>query len=132
MTIDTLLTLHEAAEIAGIGPGSLRSAIRRGYLRGAVKRGRDWYVDRASLDTYLTHRRPRPRRIWPIWSHPVLPYHWVVEHDGFLWIVPNVAGGWERRTGYPGYREQLQPLDPAASGRLIAAFICLPGAGAES
>lgn len=47
-----LLTLPEAAVIAGLSPVTLRVQIRNQRL-DAVKRGRDWMVTRKALTDYL-------------------------------------------------------------------------------
>jgi uncharacterized protein YuzE len=57
----TLLSLGEAARAAGLDPTTLRHQIARGRLT-AIKRGRDWWVPRESLRTYLVSRGPQGRR----------------------------------------------------------------------
>ncbi len=47
-----LLTLAEAAELAGLSPDTLRVQANRGRLK-AVKRGRDWWVARKELARYM-------------------------------------------------------------------------------
>jgi excisionase family DNA binding protein len=47
-----LLTLAEAAAIAGLSPTTLRVQIHNGKLEG-VKRGRDWWVTRKALAAYM-------------------------------------------------------------------------------
>lgn len=47
-----LLTLVEAAKIAGLSPTTLRVQVRNGRLP-AEKRGRDWWVTRGALTAYI-------------------------------------------------------------------------------
>jgi uncharacterized protein YuzE len=54
------LTLAEAAKESGLSPTTLRVQINHGRLK-AVKRGRDWFVDSATLLNYLESREPRGR-----------------------------------------------------------------------
>ncbi len=49
------ITLVEAAEESGLALTTLRNQIRAGKLTG-VKRGRDWFVERAELWNYLERR----------------------------------------------------------------------------
>ena len=55
------LTLPQAAEEAGLSPGTLRVQIHNGRLE-ATKLGRDWVVTRAALRIYLDNRAPQGRR----------------------------------------------------------------------
>ena len=55
------LTLAEAAVESGLTPATLRVQASRGRIP-AVKRGRDWLIERAALWTYLESRDPRGRR----------------------------------------------------------------------
>jgi Helix-turn-helix domain len=61
-----LLTLPEAASIAGLRLGTLHTQLRRGKLAG-MKHGRDLYVTRGELARYLaqrdTHRGGYARRL---------------------------------------------------------------------
>lgn len=51
------MTLIEAARKMTTTPDNLRRAIAAGTLR-ATKRGRDWYVTQAAVDSYMRdHRR---------------------------------------------------------------------------
>ena len=54
------LTLLEAAAESELAVTTLKNQIRAGKLRG-VKRGRDWFVERAELLTYLENRAPSGR-----------------------------------------------------------------------
>ena len=58
-----LLTLSQAADIAGLNPGTLRVQIHNGQLE-AEKRGRDWLVTRKALNDYLKNvaraGKPKP------------------------------------------------------------------------
>lgn len=47
-----LLTLREAADLAGLSPTTLRVQIRNRKLQ-ASKRGRDWWVTRKELERYM-------------------------------------------------------------------------------
>lgn len=47
-----LLTLREAAEIAGLSATTLRVQIHNKRLN-AVKKGRDWFITRKALDSYI-------------------------------------------------------------------------------
>jgi excisionase family DNA binding protein len=60
-----LLTLAEAADLAGLSPTTLRVQIRNGKLK-AVKRGRDWWVTRRSLLDYMTQvsRKTGSQKWW--------------------------------------------------------------------
>jgi excisionase family DNA binding protein len=49
------LSLLEAAEESGLTAGTLRVLLNNGRLKGE-KRGRDWFVTAADLDTYLESR----------------------------------------------------------------------------
>jgi Helix-turn-helix domain len=63
---DELLTLVEAARVAGLALATLNTQRLRGKL-ACQKRGRDWYVTRGELDRYLasrdTHRGSLARRL---------------------------------------------------------------------
>jgi uncharacterized protein YuzE len=56
----TPLTLAEAARESGLAAGTLRVLLNSGRLQGE-KRGRDWTVTAAELDTYLESRAPAGR-----------------------------------------------------------------------
>lgn len=56
----TYLSLTEAADESGLSAGTLRVLLNSGRLKGS-KRGRDWSVTRAELDTYLDSRAPAGR-----------------------------------------------------------------------
>ena len=56
-----MLTLTEAAALAGTDPSALRHAIREGRLT-ATKRGASWLVGRDELERYLHERRTWRRR----------------------------------------------------------------------
>ncbi|NLF00543.1 MAG: helix-turn-helix domain-containing protein [Anaerolineales bacterium] len=45
------ITTQESAELTGYNLEYIRQMIRRGVI-GAEKRGRDWWVDRASIEAY--------------------------------------------------------------------------------
>ena len=53
-----LLTLAQAAELAGLHRDTLRAQVHNGRLH-ATKLGRDWFVTRAELDRYLANRYQR-------------------------------------------------------------------------
>jgi excisionase family DNA binding protein len=53
-----LMTLREAGKRCGLSPITLRVLIRNGRLN-AIKRGRDWFITEADLDTYLASRDKR-------------------------------------------------------------------------
>lgn len=55
------LTLAEAAQESGLTRETLKKQVQHGRLAGE-KRGRDWFVTRAALWTYLDNRGPRGRR----------------------------------------------------------------------
>lgn len=46
------ITTQEAAELTGYHPVHIRRLIRHGLLVG-IKRGRDWFLDRAAVLAYL-------------------------------------------------------------------------------
>ncbi len=54
MTRPDLLTLREAAQIAGLSPITLRVQIHRGKLP-AKKLGRDWWITRSALNAYIAN-----------------------------------------------------------------------------
>lgn len=54
------LTLVEAAKESGLDTSTLRRQLLKGRLTGE-KRGPDWLVTRAALETYLDNREPRGR-----------------------------------------------------------------------
>lgn len=54
------LTLRQAARVSGLKASTLRQLVNRGRLR-AQKRGRDWFVDGATLLNYLETRDSRGR-----------------------------------------------------------------------
>lgn len=54
------LTLREAAEESDLAATTLKNQIRAGKLPG-VKRGRDWFIERAALWNYLANRSPAGR-----------------------------------------------------------------------
>lgn len=49
MRVQDLLTLEEAAPLAGLSAVSLRRLCAQGKVRGAVKKGRTWLVPAASV-----------------------------------------------------------------------------------
>jgi hypothetical protein len=51
-----LLTLPEAAKIAGLRPVTLRVQVFNGRLK-AEKRGRDWWVTRKELERYMAEQQ---------------------------------------------------------------------------
>lgn len=51
-----LLTLTQAAALAGVNPSSLRHAIRQQRL-SAIKPGHDWLVEHAEIERYIRERR---------------------------------------------------------------------------
>src|SRR5260370_15318447 len=53
-----LLTFPEAAQIAGMGVGTLQTQRKRGKL-AVVRRGRDWFITRGELHRYLMSRDDR-------------------------------------------------------------------------
>jgi len=55
-----MLTTTEAATLMGIKPVSVRALIARGLLR-ATKYGRDYLIEQAEIDRYLSVRRPAHR-----------------------------------------------------------------------
>jgi len=55
LTIGELIPLQEAAEYAGLVPGSLQAYIKRGRLR-ARKMGKMWVTTHAAVDAYLASR----------------------------------------------------------------------------
>ncbi|MEI8167990.1 MAG: helix-turn-helix domain-containing protein, partial [Chloroflexales bacterium] len=55
LTIGDLITLHEAAEYAGLAYDTLHNYIKRGRL-AAIKRGWMWFTTRAAVDAYLASR----------------------------------------------------------------------------
>lgn len=55
-----LLTLGEAAAIAGLSPTTLRVQIHNGQLQ-ARKMGRDWVVTRRELERYIAENRRTPQ-----------------------------------------------------------------------
>lgn len=56
LQIANLITLTEAARLAGVNPASLRHAIRQQRL-SAIKPGRDWMVERAEIERYIRERK---------------------------------------------------------------------------
>lgn len=50
--MEDLLSLRDAAELAGVRADTLRQAVHRGSL-AATKIGTDWVVTRAALEDYL-------------------------------------------------------------------------------
>ena len=54
------LNLAEAAKESGLAAATLRVLLNSGRLKGK-KRGRDWFVTAADLDTYLESRAPSGR-----------------------------------------------------------------------
>lgn len=55
---EELITLTEAADLCGLSPATLRSAIFRKRLQGQ-RRGRDLFTTRAWLVDYLQSRQTR-------------------------------------------------------------------------
>jgi uncharacterized protein YuzE len=55
---ETVMSLADAAAIAGLTPLAMRKAVERGRL-AAQKLGRDWVVTASSLTAYLNNRRSR-------------------------------------------------------------------------
>jgi len=61
---DEPITLHRAAEISGLAPGSLRDAARAGRLK-AVRLGHDWLTTRRKVHKYLSARSRGPVKPLP-------------------------------------------------------------------
>jgi hypothetical protein len=62
------LTIRRAADLIGVAPGALRSAIFRGRLRGErmeTPRGPVWYIARADLDDWRAKYPGSARRRAP-------------------------------------------------------------------
>jgi hypothetical protein len=63
--LDDILSVHEAADIAGKDAEAIRKALQRGSLRGR-QLGRQWVTTRAELTRWLAwspvHRRNDKRR----------------------------------------------------------------------
>jgi hypothetical protein len=55
---EELLTLPEAAALAGLSIRTLHTQLSRGKLAG-TKRGRDWYISRGDMGRYLAARDTR-------------------------------------------------------------------------
>ena len=55
LTIGELITLAEAAEYAGLSPGSLQGYAKRDRLK-AKKLGNTWLTTHAAVDEYLASR----------------------------------------------------------------------------
>lgn len=105
-----LLSLTEAAKVAGVNPASLRHAIRDGRL-AATKAGAYWVVNQAEIDRYISERSPGyPRTGTTLYYLESLPNEWVVEHGGEIWLVPNIPNGWNKRRPYRGHRTGLEPV----------------------
>lgn len=56
----TDLTCIQASELTGYSPDHISLMLRKGKLQG-TKKGRDWFVQAASLYDYLK-QKPRPGR----------------------------------------------------------------------
>jgi excisionase family DNA binding protein len=56
-------TTQEAAEILGVQPRTITRNIERGNLK-AIKRGRDYSITQAALDTFKSNRKGpgRPKK----------------------------------------------------------------------
>lgn len=50
--MNEMITTTEAAAIIGCRPASVKNLCLRGKLPGAEKRGRDWFIPRASAESY--------------------------------------------------------------------------------
>lgn len=61
--VEDLITLHQAADIAGYtDQHSLSQAIRRGSLKGVrIRNARPWFTTRAWLEDYIAHRPTNAR-----------------------------------------------------------------------
>lgn len=55
-----MLTTHEAADRLGIKPRSVVQLIRRGLIQ-AEKRGRDYFISTAEVESYEQKRKPAHR-----------------------------------------------------------------------
>ncbi len=124
MTSD-LLTLTQAAALAGVNPASLRRAIARGTL-AATKYGKTYLVTADEIARFIRERRFAERRRgipgMHMYTTETLPNHWIVNDATGWWLVPNIPGGWSRRTQYRGYVAGLAPVAPgiaAGMARLV-------------
>lgn len=128
----SLLTLAEAAELAGVNPASLRHAIRRGTLTATLY-GKTYLVTRDEIARFIRERRFADKREGlPVYWLNAMPNHTVIDHDDVLWLVPIIPGGWDKRVPYRGHREALREYTPAASSRLIAATVGYPAVSAPT
>jgi len=50
--MNEMITTTEAAAIIGCRPASVKNLCLRGKIPGAEKRGRDWFIPRASAEEY--------------------------------------------------------------------------------
>jgi excisionase family DNA binding protein len=124
MTND-LLTLAQAAQLAGVNPASLRRAIARGTL-AATKYGKTYLVTADEIARFIRERRFADRRReipgMRMYVTESLPNHWVINDATGWWLVPNVPGGWTRRTAYRGHVASLAPVSvgvAAGMARLV-------------
>ena len=71
--MEQLLTLREAADILGVSPTALVTAIRRGSLTAKMV-GRDWVVTEDEVARYDEARkvpaRHPSRKVWRYWTMP--------------------------------------------------------------
>ena len=58
---EAMIPLSEASKRVGLDPATLRQQIHRKRLR-ATKHHREWWVDQAALEAYLSSRAPQGRR----------------------------------------------------------------------
>lgn len=121
-----LLTLTDAAALAGVNPASLRHAIRRGTL-AATLYGKTYLITHDEIGRFILERRFADRREGlPMYLVESMPNHVVIDHDDGLWIVPIIPDGWSKRTPYRGHRQALQDFEVRASTRLIARTVGYP------
>lgn len=67
-----------------------------------------------------------------LYWQPSLPQHAIVRYEDAYYLVPLIAGGWQRRTPYRGHLTGLQPMEPRASWPVLGATLGIPGMGASS
>lgn len=127
-----LLTLAQAAQLAGVNPASLRHAIARHTLTATLY-GKTYLVAGDEVERFIRERRFADQREgipgMSMYTTETIPNHWIIADESGWHLVPNIPGGWDTRRPYRGHVEGLVPVTPgvaAGMARIVGYTQTLP------